>query len=72
MAASGTIGASGGIAATPVDPTWRQITVPVSAHAAMIGSHQPEKIDGRSIGSGTPGPITRRLSEAFHKFARGG
>jgi len=30
------------------------------------------KIDGRSIGNGTPGPITRRLSEAFHKFARGG
>src|SRR5207248_3287621 len=27
-------------------------------------------IDGRSIGDGQPGPITRRLIEAFHKFAR--
>jgi branched-chain amino acid aminotransferase len=29
------------------------------------------KIDGRSIGSGQPGPITKKLSEAFHKYARG-
>ena len=28
------------------------------------------KIDGRTIGSGRPGPITRRLIEAFHKHIR--
>jgi branched-chain amino acid aminotransferase len=28
------------------------------------------KIDGRVIGSGEPGPVTRRLLEAFHKFVR--
>jgi branched-chain amino acid aminotransferase len=30
------------------------------------------RIDGRAIGTGAPGPITRRLIEAFHKYARGG
>jgi branched-chain amino acid aminotransferase len=30
------------------------------------------KIDSRTIGSGTPGPITRRLLEAFHKKVRAG
>jgi branched-chain amino acid aminotransferase len=29
------------------------------------------KIDGRTIGHGTPGPITRRLMEAFHRHVRG-
>jgi branched-chain amino acid aminotransferase len=29
------------------------------------------RIDGRPIGPGTPGPITRRLMEAFHKHVRG-
>lgn len=29
------------------------------------------KIDGRIIGAGTPGPITRRLMEAFHAHVRG-
>ncbi|HEX4052831.1 MAG TPA: branched-chain-amino-acid transaminase [Tepidisphaeraceae bacterium] len=29
------------------------------------------RIDGRAIGNGTPGPITRRLIEAFHKHVRG-
>ena len=29
------------------------------------------KIDGRTIGSGTPGPLTRRLLEAFHRHVRG-
>jgi branched-chain amino acid aminotransferase len=28
------------------------------------------RVDGRSIGAGRPGPITRRLLEAFHKFIR--
>ena len=28
------------------------------------------KVDSRVIGDGTPGPITRDLSERFHKFAR--
>jgi len=28
------------------------------------------RIDGRPIGSGTPGPITRRLMEAFHSHVR--
>ena len=28
------------------------------------------KIDGRVIGDGTPGPITKRLIEAFHKYVR--
>jgi branched-chain amino acid aminotransferase len=28
------------------------------------------QIDGRPIGAGTPGPITRRLMEAFHKHVR--
>jgi branched-chain amino acid aminotransferase len=28
------------------------------------------KIDGRVIGAGVPGPVTRKLSEAFHRFAR--
>ena len=30
------------------------------------------KIDGRVIGDGTPGKITKRLIEAFHKHVRGG
>jgi branched-chain amino acid aminotransferase len=30
------------------------------------------KIDGRAIGSGEVGPITRRLIEAFHKYVREG
>jgi branched-chain amino acid aminotransferase len=29
------------------------------------------KIDGRTIGAGEPGPITRRLMDAFHKHVRG-
>jgi branched-chain amino acid aminotransferase len=29
------------------------------------------KLDGRTIGNGAPGPITRRLTEAFHKHVRG-
>jgi branched-chain amino acid aminotransferase len=29
------------------------------------------KVDGRPIGSGQPGPITKRLLEAFHKHVRG-
>jgi branched-chain amino acid aminotransferase len=29
-------------------------------------------IDGRPIGTGNPGPITRRLMEAFHRLVRGG
>jgi branched-chain amino acid aminotransferase len=28
------------------------------------------KVDSRTIGSGTPGPITRELKEQFHKLAR--
>ncbi|MGA2441869.1 MAG: branched-chain-amino-acid transaminase [Tepidisphaeraceae bacterium] len=28
------------------------------------------RIDGRPIGAGTPGPITRRLMEAFHKHVK--
>ena len=28
------------------------------------------KIDGRAIGSGEPGPITRKLLEAFHRHVR--
>ena len=28
------------------------------------------KVDGRAIGTGKPGPITKRLLEAFHKFVR--
>ncbi len=28
------------------------------------------KVDGRSIGNGEPGPVTRKLLEAFHKFVR--
>ena len=30
------------------------------------------KIDGRIIGTGQPGPITKRLIEAFHKYVREG
>jgi branched-chain amino acid aminotransferase len=30
------------------------------------------KIDGRVIGDGHPGPITKRLIEAFHKYVREG
>jgi branched-chain amino acid aminotransferase len=29
------------------------------------------KIDGRVIGDGKPGPITRELQAHFHKLARG-
>jgi branched-chain amino acid aminotransferase len=29
------------------------------------------RIDGRSIGDGSPGPITRRVMEAFHRHVRG-
>ena len=28
------------------------------------------KVDGRTIGAGVPGPVTRQLSERFHKLAR--
>ena len=28
------------------------------------------KIDGRTIGDGKPGAITRRLTEAFHRHVR--
>jgi branched-chain amino acid aminotransferase len=28
------------------------------------------KIDGRVVGDGTPGPLTRRLTEAFHRHVR--
>jgi branched-chain amino acid aminotransferase len=30
------------------------------------------KIDGRAIGSGEPGPVTRQLTEAFHRLVREG
>jgi len=30
------------------------------------------KIDGRVIGDGTPGPVTKKISEVYMKFARGG
>ena len=30
------------------------------------------RIDGRVIGDGTPGPITKRLIDAFHKYVREG
>jgi branched-chain amino acid aminotransferase len=30
------------------------------------------RLDGRAIGSGEPGPLTRRLMEAFHQFVRQG
>jgi branched-subunit amino acid aminotransferase/4-amino-4-deoxychorismate lyase len=29
------------------------------------------RIDGRPIGAGSPGPITRRLVEAFARHVRG-
>jgi branched-chain amino acid aminotransferase len=28
------------------------------------------KIDGRKIGTGEPGPVTKKLLAAFHKFVR--
>src|SRR3954470_3048574 len=28
------------------------------------------KIDGRSIGTGTPGPVTKRIMDAFHRYIR--
>jgi branched-chain amino acid aminotransferase len=28
------------------------------------------KLDGRPIGPGTPGPVTRKLIEAFHALVR--
>ena len=28
------------------------------------------EIDGRKIGGGTPGPITQRLTDAFHALVR--
>jgi branched-chain amino acid aminotransferase len=28
------------------------------------------KVDNRTIGSGTPGPVTRDLKERFHRLAR--
>jgi branched-chain amino acid aminotransferase len=30
------------------------------------------KIDGRPIGAGVPGPLTRRVMDAFHRFVREG
>ena len=30
------------------------------------------KIDGRSVGKGQPGPVTRKITEAFHRFVREG
>jgi branched-subunit amino acid aminotransferase/4-amino-4-deoxychorismate lyase len=28
------------------------------------------KIDGRSIAAGTPGPVTKRIMDAFHRYIR--
>jgi hypothetical protein len=30
------------------------------------------KIDNRAIADGKPGPITRKLTEAFHRYVREG
>ena len=38
VAASSTSGASTGMSIIPDEPTWRQMTVPVSTQAAMMGS----------------------------------
>jgi branched-subunit amino acid aminotransferase/4-amino-4-deoxychorismate lyase len=29
------------------------------------------EIDGRRIGPGVPGPVTKQLTEAFHRLVRG-
>ena len=42
VAAISTSGPSSGRSIIPELPTWRQITVPVSTHASITGSHQPE------------------------------
>ena len=41
-----TSGPSSAMSIIPLLPTCRQATVPVSAHAASTGSHQPECSDG--------------------------
>ena len=30
------------------------------------------KVDGRQVGDGKPGPLTKRLLEAFHRYVREG
>ena len=42
----------------PADPTWRLMTVPVSAQAAMNGSQWPECSVGRPWGAGDSGKVT--------------
>ena len=39
--------------------------------AAVSVDHPVTKVDGRLVGNGQPGPITRQLIEAFHKHVRG-
>ena len=48
-----------------LDVTCRSSTVPYEDPAEVT------RIDGRPIGPGVPGPITRRLMEAFHSHVRG-
>ncbi len=64
VAGSSFIGAPAGKSTTPLDPTCRQITVSVSAHAVRIGSHQSEKIGSIPIRCGCSGNVTARNPRA--------
>jgi hypothetical protein len=48
----------------PELPTWRLMTVSVSAHAAMIGSHQPLNRAGSPMRWGRSGRVTERKPRA--------
>ena len=53
-------GQPSGKSAIPDDPTWRLMTVSVSAHARMIGSQYRSKIDGMPSRWGRSGNVTER------------
>src|SRR5690348_8167848 len=57
-------GASFGIGYIPDEPTCSEMTVSVSAHAAMIGSQYRSKIDGNPMFCGRSGNVTERNPRA--------
>ncbi len=70
VAPKATSGLSSGMSGIPDDPTWSEMTVPVSSQAAMIGSQYPENRLGRPIRWGRSGRVTdRNPRSAFRRIS---